>query len=281
MKTELKVAFATKYPKYTKILEMYEQANGCPATWGNITKPKLARFVAYLNERLARTSVKTYCAMLKAVLNLYNEEIDLPKGYEAVLSVKNDVSQQTWLTDREIGKLLKYEPENSTERLVRNQFCMGTLTLARHSDYVEFTKKNISNGRLVYVSKKTHIQAEIPVSPALLRLMEDNKANDLTERTVSDVCFNSTIREICRKAGITERVKLYQAGEYTEGEKWQFVSSHTARRSGITNLYLLGADLYMISRMAGHASVTQTERYICCGLREMPQNIMNYFNQFK
>ena len=281
MGTTLKEAFSKKYPKYTKILGMYEEANGCAAEWGNITKPRLSAFVSYLNERLARTSVKTYCAMLKSVLNLYNEEVELPKGYESILSPKNDVSQQTWLTSKEIGKLLEYEPENNTERLVRNQFLMGIMTLARHSDYVDFTEKNLSGERLVYVSKKTHIQAEIPVSPALLRLLKENEEYGFTGKTVSDVYFNDTIRNICRKAKIKEKVKLYQGGKYVEGEKWKFVSSHTARRSGITNLYVLGADLYMISKMAGHASVTQTERYVCCGIRDIPEKVMNYFRQFK
>ena len=176
---------------------------------------------------------------------------------------------------------MEYEPENNTERLVRNQFLMGIMTLARHSDYVDFTEKNLSGERLVYVSKKTDIQAEIPVSPALLRLLKENEEYGFTGKTVSDVYFNDTIRNICRKAKIKEKVKLYQGGKYVEGEKWKFVSSHTARRSGITNLYVLGADLYMISKMAGHASVTQTERYVCCGLRDIPEKVMNYFRQFK
>ena len=115
MKTTLKAAFLAKYPRYMNILSMYEQANDCPATWENISKPKLAKFVAYMTERIARTSVKTYCAMFKAVLNLYNDEIELPKGYEAILSVKKDVSENTWLNDLEIKRLIDYHTQNMTE----------------------------------------------------------------------------------------------------------------------------------------------------------------------
>ncbi|WP_240052269.1 tyrosine-type recombinase/integrase, partial [Bacteroides intestinalis] len=79
------------------------------------------------------------------------------------------------------------------------------------------------------------------------------------------------------KAGITEAVKVFKAGKEVEGEKWEFVSSHTARRSFATNLYLRGADLYSISQMMGHASVEMTQNYLCCGLREQSAQVMEYF----
>lgn len=281
MKTTLKAAFLAKYPRYMNILYMYEQANDCPATWENISKPKLAKFVAYMTERIARTSVKTYCAMFKAVLNLYNDEIELPKGYEAILSVKKDVSENTWLNDFEIKRLIDYHTQNMTERLVRNQFVLGCLTGARHSDYINFTRENITGERLAYVSKKSHTRAEIPLSPVVERIIEDNEANDLTGKEVSDVTFNKTIRVICKNVGIDERVKLYQAGRYIGGEKWAFISSHTARRSFATNLYLRGADLYLISKLMGHSSVSMTEGYIVCGLRELPEKVLQYFQTFK
>ena len=279
--TTLREAFADKYPKYGKILDMYEDANGCKATWREISKPRLAKFVAYMSDRLAKTSVKTYCAMLKSVLTLYNEDVDLPKGYEAILSPKNDVSQHTWLTDGEIDKLLKYKPENAVERLVRNQFCIGALTGARHSDYIDFSSENIVGESLVYISRKTHIKSEIPLSPAVERILAENKKMRLAGKVVSDPTFNGTIRNICKKCGITEVIKLYQAGEFSSGEKWEYISSHTARRSFATNLYLRGADLYSISVLMGHSSTTMTENYIVCGLRKMPDNVLEYFSQFK
>ena len=276
----LKTAFTEKYPKYGRILDMFEEANGCLAEWENISKPRLAKFVAFMSERLARTSVKTYCAMIKSVLNLYNDDVELPKGYEAILSPKNDVSQQTWLTDKEIGKLLCYEPKNDTERLVKNQFCIGALTGARHSDYCRFTNENIIGESLVYISQKSHVKAEIPICPAVCRILKENESYGLKGKTISAPTFNDTIRSVCRMSGISERIKLYQAGELTEGEKWEYVTSHTARRSFATNLYLRGADLYSISVLMGHSSTAMTERYIVCGLRKMPENVIAYFTQF-
>lgn len=278
---DLRTAFTEKYPKYGNVLDMYERANGCPATWGNLTKIGLSKFVDYMNERLATSSVKTYAAMLKAVLNLYNEEVKLPKDYDKVLSVRGETSSNTWLNDLEIETLIGYIPVNATERLVKNQFIMGCVTGARHSDYMDFTRENIVNKRLVYVSQKTHVRAEVPLSPVVERLIAENEMFYLVDKEVSDPTFNTTIREICRKLGMNERLKLYRAGEFVEGAKYEFISSHTARRSFATNLYLRGADLYAISKMMGHSSVTMTEGYISCGLRDLSDNILDYFKTFK
>ena len=278
---DLRTAFTEKYPKYGNALEMYEQANDCPATWENISKIRLAKFVSFLNEKLAKSSVKTYCAMLKSVFNIYNEEVKLPKGYEDILSVKKDVSQNTWLNDSEIERIIAYIPANDTERLVKNQFIMGCVTGARHSDYMNFTRENVVGERLVYVSIKTHIQAEVPLSKVVERLIAENEMFYIAGKEVSDPTFNKTIRKICRKLGMNERLKLYRAGEFVEGAKYEFISCHTARRSFATNLYLRGADLYAISKMMGHSSVTMTEGYISCGLRDLSDNILDYFKTFK
>ena len=82
------------------------------------------------------------------------------------------------------------------------------------------------------------------------------------------------------KCGIDEPVKLYQRGETTIKPKYQFVSSHTARRTGVTNLYLRGLDLLTIAKIAGHTSTNTTMGYVCCGIRELPQEAKEYFSGF-
>lgn len=266
------VAFLAKYPKYEIILNMYSRANDCPATWENLSKVRLQTFVDYMEERLAPNSVRQYAAKLKAVLNLYNEEVELPKDYNKILSVKNVRSTNVWLTDEELERIITYAPKNTNEQLVRTQFLIGAFTGCRHSDYTRLNNRNIVGGMISYVSLKTKTHATVPLKPIVKELL-----TNLPKEEVSDPTFNNNIRNICRKAGITEAVKVFKAGKEVEGEKWEFVSSHTARRSFATNLYLRGADLYSISQMMGHASVEMTQNYLCCGLREQSAQVMEYF----
>ena len=251
---DLRTAFLAKYPKYEIILNMYSKANDCPATWENLSKVRLQTFVDYMEERLAPNSVRQYAAKLKAVLNLYNEEVELPKDYNKILSVKNVRSTNVWLTDEELERIITYAPKNTNEQLVRTQFLIGAFTGCRHSDYTRLNNRNIVGGMISYVSLKTKTHATVPLKPIVKELL-----TNLPKEEVSDPTFNNNIRNICRKAGITEAVKVFKAGKEVEGEKWEFVSSHTARRSFATNLYLRGADLYSISQMMGHASVEMTQ----------------------
>ena len=125
---------------------------------------------------------------------------------------------------------------------------------------------------LMYVSQKTKIQATVPLKPIVRELLSSTPRKE-----ISDVAFNDILRNICLNSGITEQVKVFKSGKVAECEKYLCVSSHTARRSFATNLYLRGADLYSISKMMGHASVEQTTRYICCGLREQSEQVLEYF----
>ena len=274
-------AFLGKYPKYGNILQMFEKSTGSKCEGGSITKHNLHAFVVYRTERLSPGSVKTYTAMFKSVLNLYSDDVNLPKGFDKLLSVKKEDPLNTFLTDKEIELVSRYEPLSDTERIVRNWFLLGCVTGARHSDYIQFDRENIVDDCLVYVSQKTKVRAEVPLSPIVLRIFEEMEEFGLNGKTVSDVTFNEVIRKICRQCGITERVKLYKAGKNVVGEKWEFVSSHTARRSFCTNLYLMGCDLYTISKLSGHSSVTMTEKYISVGTRHLNEKVLGYFKGFK
>jgi len=278
----LKQAFENKYPAYAKrILSTFEKANNCEATWENITKINLDKFVKKLQKEVARSSSKVYCAQFKSVLNLYSDEVDLPKGFAEMLSIKNDRSQNVFLTDKEIQRLIDYVPISDSERLIRNQFVLSCLCGARHSDVVMLTEENIFGTTLRYVSRKTRIEAQIPIAPAVKRIIKENEAYGFVGQEYSLTAYNYIIREICKKVGINEKIKLYQGGRYVEGEKWEYVASHTARRSFASNLFLQGIDIYLISKMMGHVGgIQQTEKYICVPLTSVSIELKSYMSKF-
>ena len=103
----LKQAFSEKYGKYMNILTMFEAANLCEATWDNITKVRLQKFIDYMNERLSPNSVNQYATKLKAVLNLYSDEVMLPRGFAKVLTPRKCASTAVYLTEEELQKLIQ------------------------------------------------------------------------------------------------------------------------------------------------------------------------------
>ncbi|MCM1311270.1 MAG: site-specific integrase [Bacteroides sp.] len=266
-------AFTQKYPNdANRILKPFEAANQCPATWENLTKYRLQSFVNYLAERIAPNSVHQYCKLFKVVLNMYCDDVELPRGYAKILSPKKQKTTKIWLNEEEIQRLIDYTPKNANETLVRNQFLMGCLTGARFSDFTRFDEGNIVEGKLTYVSQKTKTPTTVPLHPVVPELIAKTEKREMSERG-----FNECIRRICQKCNIRSPTKVFRAGREQSGEKWEFVSSHTARRSFASNLYLRGVDIYSICKLMGHSNIDITQGYIVCGLRELSSEAMGYF----
>lgn len=276
-------AFLEKYPQNSIIADKWAAATDTPFRWESLTKANMSRFADWLCTDVAQSSARQYMAKLKAVIELYTDEVDMPKDWRKCLTVKDDESQQTYLSEAEIKRIIEYSPKTLTEATVQQQFILGCLTGARHSDYSRFTEANITpTGNLVYVSVKTHIKAELPLSPVARKILfaKGTPFAGAYRRKVSDVTFNDTIRKICKQCDIIQEIQLYRNGAFWTGKKYEAVSSHTSRRSFCTNLYLRCRDLLLVSRLAGHSSTTMTERYICSGMESMTELAMQYFEQF-
>ncbi len=281
---KLNDAYKEKYPKTAGTVgRKWEIATGTPFSWESISRVALCRFADWLCNNVARSSARQYCAQLKAVLDVYSDADDLPNGWRKALTVKDDESQNVYLTEQEIARVIAYKCDTSTEAAVKQQFILGCLTGARHSDYSAFTPANVTEtGMLVYVSQKTHIKAELPLAPVAREILfgKEHPFAGAYRQEVSDPTFNDTIRRICNLCDIDYNVTLYRRGGFWTGKKYEAVSSHTSRRSFCTNLYLRCRDLLLVSKLAGHTSVTMTERYICCGLESLTENAMRYFSAF-
>ena len=272
-----------KYPKNGNIADKWVTATGTPFSWESLTSSNLDRFAFWLCDDVAQSSAKNYTAIIKAIIEPFADEIDLPRNWRKFLTVKGDESEHTYLTEKEIQRIIDYVPDTLTEATVQQQFILGCLTGARHSDYSKFSESNISpTGNLVYVSQKTHVRAELPLSPVARKILfaKGDKFSGAHKRSVSDTTFNNTIRRICNMCDIDYTIQLYRFGGFWTGKKYEAISSHTSRRSFCTNLYLRCRDLMLVSKLAGHSSVSMTEHYVCCGLESMTDLALQYFEQF-
>lgn len=281
MKTcTFKEAFLEKYPDRGIILQYYEQATNRKPTWSDFSAYSLNKFRKYMLDEsgLCQKSVKRYLTWFSIVMAMFEEEVKLPKNWRKYLHVADDISQNAYLTEDEIAKVMDYVPENDNERYIKTSFLLGALTGARHSDYMSFTERNIKDGWLNYVSQKTKKEANVPVSPYILKLIREKSRLSVE---LSDASINNIIRRICAKSGITDEIQLYQKGKYQVKPKYEYLASHSARRSFATNLYLRGADIYQIMKLMGHSNTQVTEGYICCGLRTLSPEVMGYFESYK
>lgn len=242
--------------------------------WQDLTKSNLNDFRDYVTERVAQSSARTYFAVLKAILARYEDDVDFCKDYASILKAKNEKPIKTFLTMKELERLERVETKSEVEKYVLDEFLIGAYTGMRISDARDVSEENMSNGYLSYVSIKTGIHAVVPLKPGTA---ERIKRVQTSGASISLVGYNKALRRLAKRAGITERVKVFKAGERLAGEKWEYISSHTARISFATNLANLGAPILEISRLMGHSNIQQTERYIIRTQTELSSKALKFF----
>lgn len=272
-------SYIWKYPGRVKMMTTLGNILGHTPTWDDMTEYTLKDLVEELYEQgKAPSSIKTLCGELKAVLNDNHKIVPCDKDdYQRILSIKGTVSQAVYLTREEMSRVIAYKPAGELQRYVHRNFVVEMLTGARLVDSIGLSINNCDKqtGLLSYVPKKTPgIVVRVPIDERfkLRRFLADHKKRN----TGIDV-FNETVRAICRNCKINTLSTITRANKTVTTEKWRLVSSHTARRTFATNLYLAGVTLEDIAIMMGHGkNIETTKRYICAE-RQVTPAVIAYF----
>jgi len=146
----------------------------------------------------------------------------------------------------------------------RDRFLIGCFTALRHSDYSRLENANFRNELIGIWTVKKDKKVFVPMHHLLSEILK--RRNNILPKPVSGQKHNKQIKEIGKLAGINEEVILSKTrgGKRvnTIGPKYDFITTHTARRSGATNMYLAGIDVKFIQDLLGHSKVEQTLNYI-------------------
>ncbi len=278
-------AYLWKYPRYINVVRIFEKLVGHRPTWDDVTDDNLRDLFEELESQYAPNTTHMLCATIKALIRENDATRHIKSGkFASILKRKVETTQFVYLTDEEIDRVVKYVPHGLRENYVHRIFIIECLAGARISDCMRITSENIDEtGRfLVYVTQKTKTEVRVPIHRRLRQFLVNGGPKTKVDMSyLMRGQFNAIIRDICRKVGINKRVKIVGAGKEQYGEKWQFVSSHTGRRSFATNLSKKGVALEQIALMMGHMSrntpnVMMTKGYIC-GKMELSQDVLKLF----
>ena len=168
-----------------------------------------------------------------------------------------------YLTQDEVDAIWNLDLNLSMEKKARDLFILGIYTASRFSDYSRLTTEDIRDGKIRFVQKKTSGDVVIPAAPRVLQVLERNGGH---APAISQQKYNENIKEVCRKAGMTETVLVTRSHGATHStekkKKYELVSSHTARRTGATLLYMSGVPLRQCMLITGHTTEANFMKYI-------------------
>ena len=92
--------------------------------------------------------------------------------------------------------------------------------------------------------------------------------------------LNKYIKEVAKMAEITEPIEVEQMenGRLVKNvvPKNELVKTHTARRSGATNMYLAGIPAISIMKITGHKTEREFMKYIKASEEETAIELMNH-----
>ena len=229
--------------------------------WGDLNKAGLFDLRDEVLGSVAQSTARTIFAQIKAILRRFDESGLFCSEYASILVAKNEKSVATYLTAEELRKFEAVHTHTAKERMIKVQALISAYTGMRVSDISRVSLENVRDGYLTYTSQKTSVTATVPVSEKTMGWIGYAQEHKEDEPTLQ--ARDRGLKRLCRKAGITEDVKIFSAGKERTVAKCDAISSHSFRRSFVTNLTTAGVPIADTSRMAGHTSVGMTERYIC------------------
>lgn len=161
------------------------------------------------------------------------------------ITAKFEKADKIFLTIDELKLIERTKLDSDYLINARDWLIISCETGQRVSDFLRFTK-----GMIRYENKKTLIEftqvktnkiMTVPLSKKVITILKKRKGD--FPRQISDQKYNTYIKEVCKIAGLKNKVKgslkdpetnRKKAGTF---EKWELVSSHIGRRSFATNNY--------------------------------------------
>lgn len=160
----------------------------------------------------------------------------------------------------------------------RDRFLLGCFTALRHSDYSRLDNLHFKEDIIRIWTVKKDKKVFIPMHYRVREILE--RRNNILPSAISDQKHNKQVKALGKLAGINEETVLSKTrgGKRIEnvGPKYKFITSHTARRSGATNMYLAGVDLKFIQDILGHSKIEQTIRYIKVTAEENAKRLIDH-----
>lgn len=250
---------------HRRLTEYAEHYPDPPLTFDKIDMQFYQQFTGFLKKHCncSLPGIGKHIKIIKRLMNMGLEENlhnNTTFRNSAFKRPRAKSSGKIYLTTEEIDKLeqldLSSQPVLERER---DRFLLAYWLLMRFSDVSRVGREQIFdlNGKqfLRYQSMKTKVEATLPLKYSALAIMEKHEFDFSFSGNVQ---ANRQLKTIAAMAGINTQAT--QDGQ--NRSKSSFVTTHTARRSAATNLYLDGVSLKMIADLGGWSDLKSLRTYL-------------------
>lgn len=245
---EFSLALITDYRDwFSKQVRAHGITKGCV----RMTDNTVANKIKYINTLLN-------WAQEKELLDLRKTKIDKLKKQKVKMAKSED--NQIYLYEDEIARLQDLKLEG-IEQQVRDLFIFQYEVGQRYCDINGL--KPLTDGKEIHIiQEKTTKSIDIKLTDTAYRILQ--KYN-FALPSIDNGKVNKLLKNIARKAKINRPIERCEkrGGEHYRYrvEAWQIISTHTARRSFISNCLGKGIDSELIKKQTGHSTNSAFTRY--------------------
>ena len=287
--TNYKQGTIETYNSFNKSFQLFQKKVRKIYDFNDITMDFYKSYTSYLSKNeFSPNTIGKHIKTLKTIMN-DAKELKLHSNTEytnkAFKTINNKV-ENIYLSETEIKKLyyLDLSRQHHLE-LARDVFLVGCYTAQRFSDYSIINKNNIKKYNNVkyieLIQKKTNEKVIIPIRAELNNILKKYDYN-LPKNYEQKV--NKYIKNIGKLAEINSPtdIETNKGGLQIKKQvpKYELITTHTARRSGATNMYLAGVPALDIMKITGHRTESSFSRYIKATKQETAEKLSlhPYFN---
>ena len=268
------------YKRTLRLLNEFATSKRKKLDFNDIDLDFFADFQSYLyNPPLSYAQSTAQCTVktLKTFLNEATERgINKNLAYQSKrFNIKRTGAQSIYLTTEELSTLYHLDlTQNKRLEKVRDLFLIGAYTGLRFSDFSNLKPENIrtiEGSEFIQMNtKKTGENVVIPINPIVRAILD--KYGGKPPKANSNQKMNQYLKELAKLAGFNEPIvhtttkggeRIFKKNDNGDiPQKWELVTTHTARRSFATNAYKAGIPAISIMKITGHRTEKAFMRYI-------------------
>jgi len=249
-------------------LQKFEKKQGKKLSFDKLDLTFLEKLKAYLikDAKLENNTSSRYIKSVKTFLNWCTNRGYLENEDYKDFKLKSEKTEVIYLTEEEFMALYYLDlSDNKTLEKVRDVFCFGCFTGQRYSDLAALKRSDIQ-GNLWYLrTQKTKEIIKVPISPLASTILDKYKNEEKPLPIITNQRTNLYIKEVCKLANIdTPITKVrYRGAERIEetAPKYQFIATHTARRTFTTYCLEKGMNNAEVMAITGHKDLKTFQQY--------------------
>ena len=306
-KNEITIGTLKKYNVSKHLLQRYELEKKTPIQIIDVNDKFKLDFEKYcLKHNYAPNTISKDLRTIKTVCNHAGHNgLKISHQLETI-KTPNYKIEKIYLNFDELQKIEDVDKRRLNDNYdnAKDWLIISCYTGQRISDFMRFTKDMIRFEKnkegvlkpfIEFTQVKTDKIMTVALHPKVMAILDKREGN--FPKVISDSKYNLYIKQVCRIAKITEKIKGSKLNDLNKEEdekkskkedvkqyrkesgmfpKWELITSHIGRRSFASNFYGTIPTTYLMN-VTGHSTEAMFLNYLGKSNKDLAMEITNYF----